>query len=178
MVDTGASLVVVSDRLGKLLRVSGNKNLPTMQASTAGGTVESPLFILKSIKIGSASEFGVEATTNPHFKDTKEDGLLGMSFLGNFKVEIDQTNNKMFLKPIVARGEMLWGGHNEAWWRNRYQTYVKKMRQYRNYVENYLMEPKKLFNFRKMITHYSKLHQALDKRADQVGLPKKFRVYP
>ncbi len=178
MVDTGASLVVLSDRLGKLLRVSGNKSLPTMQASTAGGMVESPLFFLDSIKVGKAEVFGVEASTNPHFKDTGDDGLLGMSFLGEFKLEMDRTNNKMYLKPIAKRGEMTWDGHNEAWWRKKYKTYVEKMRYHRNLIDNYMMAPKERNNFRKLINHYSKLHKALEKRADYFNLPKKFRVYP
>lgn len=178
MVDTGASLVVLSDRLGKLLKVSGDKNLPTMQASTAGGTVESPLFILKSIKIGRAKEFGVEATTNPHFQGKEVDGLLGMSFLGEFKLEMDRTNLKMFLKPLAKRGERTWDGHNEAWWRKKYQTYVSNMRKYRNYVNKYYMDSKEYYNSLKMISHYSNLHKALEKRADEERLPKEFRVYP
>ncbi len=178
MVDTGASLVVLSDRLGKLLKVSGNKKLPTMEASTAGGKVESPLFFLNSIKVGHAREFGVEAITNPHFKSEEVDGLLGMSFLGEFKLEMDRANLKMFLKPIAKRGERVWGGHNAAWWRKKYKTYVSNMRKFRNYVDNYQMIPKTRNNFRKLITHYSNLHAALEKRADQVDLPKKFRVYP
>ena len=178
MVDTGASMVVLSERLGKLLKVSGNKNLPTIEVSTAGGKVESPLFFLNSIKVGHAREFGVEATTNPHFEGKKVDGLLGMSFLGEFKLEMDRTNLKMFLKPLAKRGETLWGGHNEAWWRKKYTIYVNHMRKYRHYVNKYMMSAKEYHNARKMIAHYSKLHEALDKRADQEHLPKKFRVYP
>lgn len=178
MVDTGASMVVLSERVGKLLKVSGNKKLPTIKVSTAGGKVESPLFFLESIKIGKAREFIVEATTNPHFKDKNVDGLLGMTFLGEFKLEMDRTNNKMYLKPVAKKGEMTWGGHTEAWWRKRYNDYTGSMQKYRNWINNYMMIQKTRSNYGKMITHYSKMHAALEKRADQVRLPKEFRAYP
>lgn len=178
MVDTGASMVVLSERVGKLLKVSGNKSLPILDFDTAGGKVEHTLFILNSIKAGKAKVFGVEAAINSHFTNAGDDGVLGMSFLGEFKLEMDRTNHKMYLKPIAKRGEMKWGGYNEAWWRKKYKTYVGNMRYYRNLIDNYMMIPKERNNYRKLITHYFKLHEALEKRADYVDLPKEFRVYP
>ncbi len=177
MVDTGASIVILSEPLGERLGVKNNKDFPSMSFNTAGGKVESPLFVLQSLKIGEAEVFGLEASTNPNFKGAV-DGLLGMSFLGEFKVEIDRENSKMLLKPTAEKGEMLWDGHNEAWWRKKYQTYVKNMRGLRNYVNKYMMSAKEYHNSRKMIAHYAKLHEVLDKRADQVNLPKKYRSYP
>jgi len=177
MVDTGATMVILSERLGEQLGIDNKKDFPSMSFNTAGGKVESPLFVLESLKIGEAEVFGLEASTNPNFKGAV-DGLLGMSFLGEFKVEIDRENSKMLLKPTAKNGEELWAGHNEAWWRNKYQTYVKNMRDLRNYVNKYMMSAKEYHNSRKMIAHYSKLHEALDKRADLVNLPKKYRSYP
>jgi len=177
MVDTGATMVILSERLGEQLGIDNKKDFPSMSFNTAGGKVESPLFVLESLKIGKAEVFGLEASTNPNFKGAV-DGLLGMSFLGEFKVEIDRESSKMLLTPTAKNGEELWGGHNEAWWRNKYQTYVKNMRALRNYVNKYMMSAKEYHNSRKMIAHYSKLHEALDKRADLVNLPKKYRSYP
>ena len=177
MVDTGATMVILSESLGERLGVKNKNAFPSMSFNTAGGKVESPLFVLESLKIGKAEVFGLEASTNPNFTGNV-DGLLGMSFLGEFKVEIDRENSKMLLKPTAERGEELWDGHNEAWWRKKYQTYVKNMRGLRNYVNKYMMNAKEYHNSRKMIAHYAKLHEALDKRADQVNLPKKYRSYP
>lgn len=177
MVDTGATMVILSDQLGEILRVKGNEDLPTMNFSTAGGKVESPLFFLESLKVGNAEVFSVEASTNPNFKG-EVDGLLGISFLGEFKVEIDSENSQMLLKPTAKQGEELWGGHNKSWWRNKYQTYVKNMRGLRHHVNKYMMSAKEYHNSRKMIAHYSKLHEALDKRANEVNLPKEYRAYP
>ena len=177
MVDTGATMVILSERLGERLGVKNKEDFPSMSFGTAGGKVESPLFVLESLKIGKAEVFGLEASTNPNFKGDV-DGLLGMSFLGEFKVEIDRENSEMFLKPTAERGEKLWGGHNEVWWKKKYQTYVKNMRGLRNYVNKYRMSAKEYHNSRKMISHYAKLHETLDRRADQVNLPKKYRSYP
>ena len=177
MVDTGATMVILSERLGKQLGIDNKKDFPLMSFNTAGGKVESPLFVLSSLKVGEAEVFGLEASTNPNFKGDV-DGLLGMSFLGEFKLEIDREHSKMFLKPTAKNGEQLWGGHNEVWWRNKYQTYVENMRGLRNYINKYRMSAKEYGNSRKMIDHYSKLHKALDKRADLVHLPKKYRSYP
>jgi clan AA aspartic protease (TIGR02281 family) len=177
MVDTGASMVILSDRLGDLLGVNNNQNLPAMNFSTAGGTIQSPLFILDSLKIGNAEVFGVEASTNPNFNGDV-DGLLGMSFLGEFKLEMDRENFTMLLKPTAKRGENLWDGHNEAWWKKKYGTYVTNIRRNAAYRNNSGSIPSKQNEFRKMVRHYTKLHAILEKRADVSGLPKKYRVYP
>jgi clan AA aspartic protease (TIGR02281 family) len=177
MVDTGATMVILSDRLGEALGVKDNKDLPTMSFDTAGGKVETPLFILESLKVGNAEVFGLEASTNPNF-NKGVDGLLGMSFLGEFKLEMDRENSKMLLKPNAKQGDELWGGHSETWWKKKYGTYVGNMRGLRNYVNKYRMSAKQYHNSRKMIAHYSKLHEILDKRADEANLPKEYRLYP
>ena len=178
LVDTGASRVSLSGRIGDLLRVTNNKDIPTQITSTANGEIEVSLIILDSLKIGEVEEFVLEAHINPHYKDKEIDGLLGMSFLGNFKVEIDQKNNKMFLKPLAVRGETVWGGHNEAWWKNRYKTIVQEMNHYYGYISNAFMTPKTRYDVTRKWHHYAKLYKALEKRADQVDLPQKFRVHP
>jgi clan AA aspartic protease (TIGR02281 family) len=177
IVDTGATMVILSDRLGEILKVKDNKDLPTMSFNTAGGKVETPLFILESLKVGNAEVFGLEASTNPNFNG-KVDGLLGMSFLGEFKLEMDRENSKMLLKPGAKQGDELWGGHSESWWKNKYGTYVGNMRGLRNHVNKYRMSAKQYHNSRKMIAHYSKLHELLDKKADEANLPKEYRLYP
>jgi clan AA aspartic protease (TIGR02281 family) len=177
MVDTGASMVILSDRLGDILGVNNNPDLPTMNFSTAGGTIQSPLFVLDSLKIGNAEVFGVEASTNPNFNGDV-DGLLGMSFLGEFKLEMDRENFTMLLKPTARKGDTLWDGHNETWWKKKYGTYVSNIRQYHSYLKNSRMTLPKMVQLKKRIRHYSKLHEILEKRADASGLPKKFRAYP
>jgi clan AA aspartic protease (TIGR02281 family) len=177
MVDTGASMVILSERLGGVLNVNNNHNLPSMSFDTAGGKVNSPLFVLNSLRVGNAEGFGIEASTNPHFNG-EVDGLLGMSFLGDFKVEIDKENLKMFLKPTTDHRDQVWGGHTGPWWKNKYDSYVKNIRSYASYMKNLRSNPLQRHEFKKMVFHYSKLHEILDKRADLADLPKKYRAYP
>jgi hypothetical protein len=121
--------------------------------------------------------FGVEASTNPHFNG-KVDGLLGMSFLGNFKVEIDKENLKMFLKPTADHREQLWDGHNGDWWKKKYDGYVGNIRRFNSYLKGGNRNHPEYFKIKKMVQHYSKLHAILEKRADMSGLPKEYRAYP
>ena len=177
MVDTGASMVVLSKRLGGILNVNNNQSLPSMSFDTAGGKVNSPLFVIDSLRVGNAEAYGIEASTNPHFNG-EVDGLLGMSFLGDFKVEIDKENLKMFLKPTTDHRDQVWGGHTGAWWKNKSESYVKNIRNYGSYMKRIKSNPLKKHEVKKMVLHYSKLHEILEKRADLAGVPKEYRAYP
>ena len=177
MVDTGASMVILSERLGGVLNVNNNQNLPSMSFDTAGGKVDSPLFVMDSLRVGNAEAFGIEASTNPHFNG-EVDGLLGMSFLGDFKVEIDKENLKMFLKPTTDHRDQVWGGHTGTWWKSKYESYVKNIRNYGSYMKRLKSNPFKKNEVKKLVLHYSKLHEILEKRADLSGLPKEYRAYP
>lgn len=91
---------------------------------------------------------------------------------------MDKENLKMFLKPTSDHRDQLWDGHNAAWWRGKYESYVGNIRRYGNYLRSIRSNPLKSFEIKKLIRHYSKLHEILEKRADLAGLPKKYRSYP
>ena len=118
---------VLSDRIGKRLGIHPTSHLPKIGMTTAGGKLEAPLFILDSLKIGDAEVFNVEASTNPHMG--KMDGLLGMTFLGEFKVEMDRENSELILKPLGSPEDELWDGKNKTWWKKKYETYTGTIRQ-------------------------------------------------
>ena len=176
IVDTGATMVVLSNRIGKRLGIHRNPDLPTIQMSTAGGRVAAPLFVLDSLKIGSAEVLNVEATTNPYMGEM--DGLLGMSFLGEFKVEMDRQNWEMTLKPLGNPEDELWEGKNQTWWKKKYETYADNLRQLRRAARHHENDERKLMKINRLIAHYEKLHQGLEDRANQVNLPNVFRAYP
>ncbi len=176
LVDTGASIVVLSNRLGERLGTLYNTNLPQMEFQTAGGKVKTPLFILDSLQLGSVTVHNVEATTNPNLEGM--DGLLGMSFLGEFKMEMNREHAWLLLKPYAKKGEELWDGKNAKWWRKKYDTYAGTLRHYQRLeykARGDFPEHQKII---KMIGHYEKLHKALERRADRVKLPKYYRSYP
>ena len=176
MVDTGATMVVLSDRIGKRLGVHSNSDLPKIGMNTAGGKVEAPLFVLDSVKIGSAEVLNVETTTNPYMGDM--DGLLGMSFLGEFKVEMDRQNGKLTLKPLGEPGDELWEGKNQTWWKKKYQTYADNLRGLYRAARQVRGNERKSAELEQFIAHYEKLHKGLEARANRANLPNTFRSYP
>jgi clan AA aspartic protease (TIGR02281 family) len=176
MVDTGATMVVLSDRIGKRLGVHPNSDLPKIGMNTAGGKVEAPLFVLNSLKIGSAEVLNVETTTNPYMGDM--DGLLGMSFLGEFKMEMDRQSGKLILKPLGAPEDELWEGKNHTWWKKKYVTYADNLRGLYRSARHVRGNKQKLKQIEQLIAHYEKLHKGLEIRANRANLPNIFRSYP
>lgn len=98
LVDTGATLCVLTkataDRLG--LTASPVSTLVTVQS--ASGSFKAPLIQVDLIQIGDAEVRSVDAIIHdvPNLPPAV-DGLLGMSFLNQFKVEIDQEEGVMLL---------------------------------------------------------------------------------
>lgn len=176
IVDTGATMVVLSDRLGRRLGINRNPDLPEIEMSTAGGKVSAPLFVLDSLKIGSAEVLNVEATTNPYMGGM--DGLLGMSFLGEFKVEMDRQNWEMTLKPLGNPEDKLWEGKNQTWWKKKYETYADNLRGLHRAARQVEGDEYKSRKVKRLIAHYEKLHKGLESRANRANLPNVFRAYP
>jgi clan AA aspartic protease (TIGR02281 family) len=176
IVDTGATMIVLSDRVGERLGIYHNSHLPKIDLNTAGGKVKAPLFVLDSLKLGEAEISHVEATTNPHMEGM--DGLLGMAFLGEFKVEMDREKAELILKPLGDPGDALWDGKNEAWWKKKYETYAGTLRHLQRASHQVRGDLQQSMKVKKLIAHYEKLHQALESRADRANLPKEYRSYP
>ncbi|MCF8721846.1 aspartyl protease family protein [Nitrospina gracilis] len=176
VVDTGASSVTLSEGLGrKVHRNLGS--LPKLQVQTGGGMVDSPLLLLRSLKVGSARVENVEANVNP-FLGEGFDGLLGMSFLGDFQVRVDSTDDALILDPPGKKGEPTWGGKPGKWWQRRYEAYVSKMLGYRMMAERNKNDYSAANNLRKLSKFYEELYESLDKRAERVDLPEEFRMNP
>ena len=176
IVDTGATMVILSESLGQKLGVQHNPNFPKIGFNTAGGKVETPLFILDSLSLGDAEAVNVEASTNPNLDG--EDGLLGMTFLENFRVEMNRETSELILKPLAGPNDEVWGGKNAKWWQAKYSEYAKNLHhlhRVKNHVQQDLQKSSKV---KKLIAHYEKLHSDLDLRADRANLPKEFRIYP
>ena len=102
IVDTGASLVVISqqiaDKLGLELKDKEKERI--LLVTLADGTkVEAKAVLLKSIKVGEVEVENVP-TAVLNREVTSEDGLLGMSFLEKFLVSIDPKENRLILEEF------------------------------------------------------------------------------
>ncbi len=175
MVDTGASLVTISEKIAKKLGYRSNSKSAQIPFTTAGGMVWMPMVALNTVQVGDATVDMVEASVNNHMGEM--DGLLGMSFLGDYRVEMDTTGSQMILKPLGKSGDSRWGGKPAIWWKNRYSDYSAK-------IKNFELESKKMelsghpksANIKKMVAFYKDLHKKLDKSAAREGVPDMLRT--
>ncbi|MBT8149560.1 MAG: retroviral-like aspartic protease family protein [Gammaproteobacteria bacterium] len=98
MIDTGASLTVISPAV---LRQLGVSPAPTFvrnaSINTAGGKVNAAVYRVESFSIGDYSVPNMEFVLLDIDDGNNGHGLLGMNFLRNFAFQIDQKNNLLLL---------------------------------------------------------------------------------
>jgi clan AA aspartic protease (TIGR02281 family) len=98
MVDTGATQTVISPKLAAELGLEGGTQVRTILAD--GKQVEGKMFTLDSIRVGSSrvrkTPVVVLAAPGP-----VAEGLLGMSFLRNFMVQLDLADSKLILEDFA-----------------------------------------------------------------------------
>lgn len=100
VVDTGATLTVISRQVAESVGIWAGAETPMISLRTAGGIVEAPLVQVQSLRVGDLEAREVRAVVLdiPGFPPQIA-GLLGLSFLGRFKVSIDVENGRMILGP-------------------------------------------------------------------------------
>ena len=130
----------------------------------------SPLVTLKQMKVGGAMLRDVEANINPHMGEL--DGLLGMTFLGEYKVEVDKKSSVMKLKPLHDKGDTLWDGKTAEWWKTRLTDYSKKAWQNSRGASYFKTDsPKKSRELKRLSDYYQDLYDSYHERAKRSGLP-------
>ncbi len=176
MVDTGASLVTLSKEVGERLGFTSFRDKPQIPFNTAGGTVWMPMIALDTVRVGNAEVSLVEASLNDKMGDL--DGLLGMSFLGDYRVEMDQARSRMVLRPLGDPAEEAWDGKTAMWWKSRFLNYTNKIRDFETEAgrlqKAHHPQADKMF---KMVGFYKDLHRKLDLRASKAGVPMIYRSY-
>lgn len=108
ILDTGASSVLLSKRIGRDLGVetAGLKRGIIRKVFMADGSqVEARLIVLDSIDVGGVEARNVQAAVLLN-KDMPYDGLLGRSFLNKFNFEIDAVNKKLILKKAKPQNTL------------------------------------------------------------------------
>ena len=96
--DTGANLVVITQELSKKLNQDQASQDQVVKLQTNWGEVEGRRLVIDKIELGEARKKNVRSVvtpSNPAFSGF--DGLLGLSFLGDFKVTVDYKNGKIIL---------------------------------------------------------------------------------
>ena len=98
--DTGASITVLSTKLAQSLGLSAAAG-KTIRLKTVAADVTARVATLDSITVGglSRSDFPVAVVELDLDKSGRFDGILGMDFLGNYTIRIDNQARRIFLTP-------------------------------------------------------------------------------
>jgi clan AA aspartic protease (TIGR02281 family) len=94
--DTGADIVVITKGLSKRLRQDLSRGGEEMKLHTNCGEVRGISFVVNKIELGNAGKENVRAVITPDdFSLSGFEGLLGLSFLGDFKITVDYQRGKI-----------------------------------------------------------------------------------
>lgn len=96
--DTGANLVVITEELSKKLNQDLSSRDEVIKLHTNCGEVEGRTLVIDRIELGEARKEKVRSVITPGIDALRGfDGLLGLSFLGDFRVTVDYKNGKIIL---------------------------------------------------------------------------------
>lgn len=98
LVDTGASLTVISPQLLQDLALDYGSPQRRAWFNTANGVIEAPIFIIDRVSVGAQSIDHMEVAVMD-LDNHNINGLLGMNFLRHFRFSIDQQKNVLYLSP-------------------------------------------------------------------------------
>ncbi|MBN4058143.1 retroviral-like aspartic protease family protein [Mariprofundus ferrooxydans] len=98
IVDTGATYVAIPPAIAKQAGLYDLKS-KTIKVQTSNGEIEVPRVRLTDMNIGKMSQSRVRATIQTIAADKPNLGLLGMSFLKNYKVTVHQDKKTIELAP-------------------------------------------------------------------------------
>ena len=103
LLDTGASIVLLSRQIGQQIGPSPVRRRQKVELQLADGRkIKADYVILESLSVQGVEANDVAAAVlSEDIGDIAyKDGLLGMSFLKNFNFKIDQKNNKLILEKV------------------------------------------------------------------------------
>jgi clan AA aspartic protease (TIGR02281 family) len=96
--DTGADIVVITRELAKRLRQDLSQGTEVITLNTSCGQVEGKSFVMNEIELGGMRKERVRSIITPDESVFKGfDGLLGLSFLGDFTVTVDYKNAQLIV---------------------------------------------------------------------------------
>ena len=99
VLDTGATLVTISSRTARELGIAVTPDTQRITARTASGVITSPIVELESVKIGDAEATKVRAAVcDTCAVGALIEGLLGLSYLGQFNFSLDMERVHLVLE--------------------------------------------------------------------------------
>jgi len=101
IVDTGASAVALSKQFYESLTDTMENPRSVVIALADGTEMNARQIMLQSIQVGNAHLEGVSAIVLDQGPSKGNDGVLGMSFLGNYGITIDGVRGKLILEEYI-----------------------------------------------------------------------------
>lgn len=98
LLDTGASLTVLSREVARALGLRAIDAQQTVTINTANGTTEAQLYRVESIVVGAFDVSPIDIAVVDQLAIEGASGLLGMNFLEHFDFRIDQEHAELFLR--------------------------------------------------------------------------------
>lgn len=100
--DTGATYTTISSSIARNLGIS-TANAPKMKIMTGSGYIDAPKITLSKIEINGLAAYNVEALVTDLPVHTSGNagnlaGLLGLSYMQNFKYTVDKAHNQIILE--------------------------------------------------------------------------------
>ena len=105
LLDTGATLVVLSAEIGRQLGLDAeNAGVPIQMKTADGRLMKAKYVVLQSVRVRDAEVRDVPAAimTEDNGDTSWKDGILGMSFLKEFNFRVDQEDQKLILEKRVG----------------------------------------------------------------------------
>jgi clan AA aspartic protease (TIGR02281 family) len=94
--DTGADIVVITEELSRKLKQDLSHGGEPIRLHTNCGEVRGVSFVVNKIELGSAGKENVRSVITPDdLALSGFEGLLGLSFLGDFKIMVDYQKGKI-----------------------------------------------------------------------------------
>lgn len=99
IVDTGASLTLISEDLAFDAGIQPDLRGPTARIKTVSGIAEAKRGIVPRIQVGNAGRDNVRVFIYTMPNSQEVDGLLGLSFFDGFVVQLDHSQGQLHLTP-------------------------------------------------------------------------------
>ncbi|MBN1842189.1 MAG: aspartyl protease family protein [Deltaproteobacteria bacterium] len=102
LVDTGAGITILSRELAKALGLDEERGT-SITLKTMAMDIQAQLARVQSIQVGGVGRhnFRVAVTDLPFGEKGRFDGILGMDFLNNYKIQIDNETQRIMLTPHI-----------------------------------------------------------------------------
>ncbi len=173
LVDTGAAMTVISSELAQRLSLNPN-NTWFVGIQGVSGSDWAFLSKVRSIAVGDATVSDLDV----YVYDAGEDGILGMTFLGEFEFNINVAEKKLILaERNEAPGVLMYGGFPEHWWRSKfglYRSVVESIKEYRSMARTYEEKEAELQASRSL-RHFQSELNTLERKASAAAVPRDWR---